>query len=76
VAPILFLQAPLVIGCDVTGISKEALGILANAEVIAINQGQKYRIRSQILSSEQKPFSHQLKRTNLAQTGSASRERK
>jgi alpha-galactosidase len=35
----LFRQAPLLIGCDVTSISKETLGILSNAEVIAINQG-------------------------------------
>ncbi|KAM0927703.1 hypothetical protein ACQ4PT_002711 [Festuca glaucescens] len=31
-------KAPLIIGCDVTGISKETLGILFNPEVIAINQ--------------------------------------
>ncbi|TKW31756.1 hypothetical protein SEVIR_2G127000v4 [Setaria viridis] len=31
-------KAPLIIGCDVTSISKETLGILSNAEVIAINQ--------------------------------------
>ncbi|CAD6225833.1 unnamed protein product [Miscanthus lutarioriparius] len=31
-------KAPLVIGCDVTRVSKETLGILSNAEVIAINQ--------------------------------------
>uniref|UniRef100_K3ZTS3 Alpha-galactosidase n=1 Tax=Setaria italica TaxID=4555 RepID=K3ZTS3_SETIT len=30
--------APLIIRCDVTSISKETLGILSNAEVIAINQ--------------------------------------
>ncbi|KAM0875789.1 hypothetical protein ACQ4PT_036565 [Festuca glaucescens] len=31
-------KAPLIIGCDVTGISKDTLGILSNPEVIAINQ--------------------------------------
>ncbi|OEL25006.1 Alpha-galactosidase 1 [Dichanthelium oligosanthes] len=31
-------KAPLIIGCDVTSISNETLGILSNAEVIAINQ--------------------------------------
>jgi len=31
-------KAPLVIGCDLTRVSKETLGILSNAEVIAINQ--------------------------------------
>lgn len=31
-------KAPLIIGCDVTSISKETLGILSNSEVIAINQ--------------------------------------
>ncbi|CAN6180073.1 unnamed protein product [Urochloa humidicola] len=31
-------KAPLIIGCDVTSISEETLGILSNAEVIAINQ--------------------------------------
>ncbi|KAL6871472.1 hypothetical protein ACP4OV_014301 [Aristida adscensionis] len=31
-------KAPLIIGCDVTSISKDTLGILSNAEVIAINQ--------------------------------------
>ncbi|XP_062189431.1 alpha-galactosidase 2-like [Phragmites australis] len=31
-------KAPLIIGCDVTSVSKETLGILSNAEVIAINQ--------------------------------------
>ncbi|ONM53179.1 Alpha-galactosidase [Zea mays] len=31
-------KAPLVIGCDVTRVSNETLGILSNAEVIAISQ--------------------------------------
>ncbi|CAN6165994.1 unnamed protein product [Urochloa humidicola] len=31
-------KAPLIIGCDVTSISEETLGILSNAEAIAINQ--------------------------------------
>ncbi|KAJ1288464.1 hypothetical protein BS78_02G091200 [Paspalum vaginatum] len=31
-------KAPLIIGCDVRSVSKETLGILSNAEVIAINQ--------------------------------------
>jgi alpha-galactosidase len=43
-------KAPLLIGCDVRSISKEALEILTNSEVIAINQdslgiqGTKIRI--------------------------------
>ncbi|KAK3125350.1 hypothetical protein QOZ80_7BG0603730 [Eleusine coracana subsp. coracana] len=31
-------KGPLIIGCDVTSISKETLGILSNSEAIAINQ--------------------------------------
>ncbi|GJN07548.1 hypothetical protein PR202_ga25388 [Eleusine coracana subsp. coracana] len=31
-------KAPLIIGCDVTTIFKETLGILSNSEVIAVNQ--------------------------------------
>nr|XP_034582022.1 alpha-galactosidase-like isoform X2 [Setaria viridis] len=38
-------KAPLIIGCDVTSISKETLGILSNAEVIAINQGSELPAR-------------------------------
>ena len=32
------VKSPLLIGCDVTNITKETLGILTNAEVIALNQ--------------------------------------
>ena len=33
-----FMKAPLIIGCDVTSMSNATFGILANDEVIAINQ--------------------------------------
>jgi len=39
------LQAPLLIGCDVRNMSKDTMEILANEEVIAVNQGN-YNIRS------------------------------
>ena len=32
------VKSPLLIGCDVTNITNETLGILTNAEVIALNQ--------------------------------------
>lgn len=32
------VKSPLLIGCDVTNITKETLGILTNTEVIALNQ--------------------------------------
>jgi alpha-galactosidase len=32
------LKAPLLIGCDLNGITKETLAILGNEEVIAVNQ--------------------------------------
>ena len=32
------LKAPLLIGCGLTGITKETLTILGNSEVIAMNQ--------------------------------------
>lgn len=48
-------QAPLVIGCDVTRVSKETLGILSNAEVIAINQGHHSTMH---LRSHQRTLSH------------------
>lgn len=32
------VKSPLLIGCDVTNITKETLGILTNSEVIALNQ--------------------------------------
>lgn len=34
-------QAPLLIGCDVRNITREAMEILSNGEVIAINQGRE-----------------------------------
>jgi len=33
------LQAPLLLGCDVRNITKETMEIVANKEVIAVNQG-------------------------------------
>lgn len=45
-----FLQAPLLIGCDVSSMSKETLGIIGNKEVIGVNQDplgvQARKIRS------------------------------
>ena len=35
---LLFPQAPLLIGCDVPSMSNDALSILSNEDVIAINQ--------------------------------------
>lgn len=35
----MFVQAPLLIGCDVRNLTAETLKILSNKEVIAINQG-------------------------------------
>jgi len=35
-----WLQAPLLIGCDVTSMDKKTYGILSNSEVIAVNQGE------------------------------------
>ena len=32
------LKAPLLIGCGLTGITKQTLNILGNEEVIAVNQ--------------------------------------
>lgn len=39
-------QAPLIIGCDVRHMSRETYAILANKEVIAVNQGESARLRS------------------------------
>lgn len=39
---IVCFQAPLLIGCDVRNIGAEILEILANEEVIAVNQGKFY----------------------------------
>lgn len=36
----LLLQAPLLIGCDVSNIAKDTMEILANKEVIQVNQGE------------------------------------
>jgi alpha-galactosidase len=36
------VQAPLIIGCDVRHMSQETYGILANKEVIAVNQGEPH----------------------------------
>jgi len=36
----MFVQAPLLIGCDVRNLTAETLEILGNEEVIAINQGR------------------------------------
>ena len=35
------MQAPLIIGCDVRHMSQETYDILANKEVIAVNQGER-----------------------------------
>ena len=37
------LQAPLLLGCDVRNITKENMEIIANKEVISVNQG-KYKL--------------------------------
>lgn len=37
------MQAPLIIGCDVRHMSQETYDILANKEVIAVNQGERAR---------------------------------
>lgn len=34
-------KAPLLIGCDVRNTTKETMEIIANKEVIAVNQGKK-----------------------------------
>lgn len=31
-------KAPLIIGCDLTTISKESLAVITNKEIIAVNQ--------------------------------------
>jgi hypothetical protein len=33
------IQAPLLLGCDVRNMTKETMDIIANKEVIAVNQG-------------------------------------
>jgi len=35
------MQAPLLIGCDVRSMSSGIVEILSNAEVIAVNQGER-----------------------------------
>ena len=37
-------QSPLLIGCDIRQISADALDILSNAEIIAVNQGELMRL--------------------------------
>lgn len=38
--PMVLLQAPLLIGCDVRNMTAETFEILSNKEVIAVNQGE------------------------------------
>ena len=45
------MQAPLIIGCDVRHMSQNTYDILANKEVIAVNQGDLHTLSPFLLCS-------------------------